>query len=191
MAIRTREEEEAERLLADPEPRARDVVTADNAPVLDRASRWEQLELQRLELPRFVAESLPSHLDPADWRTGFLEVHERDVPYQLLEDLRQLAPQAKLRDLHRPVTEFTVTPEVLEGTAVIGRWKQIAAELSEARAIRRPPPTIGTSLRDVLAEQRRHRALMAEPWQPTLDDDAPRREIRIWPEQSLYVGDDE
>ena len=43
----------------------------------------------------------------------------------------------------------------------------------------------------MLAEQRRHRALMAEPWQPTLDDDAPRREIRIWPEQSLYVGDDE
>ena len=176
-----REQEEADRLAADPEPRAKDVMATEGAPILDAAARWENMRVQTPELPLFVATTMPTRLDPADWGAGFLAVHERELPQQLFADLRELSPQALLRDLHRPVQEFRITPEELEGTRLIGRWTEGAEDVRRAKE-RQPLPLIESSLYDVQAGQRRRRALLDEEWKPLLSDDAPRRDIKLYPD---------
>src|SRR5258708_7893443 len=52
-------------------------------------------------LPRAIG--LRVHVEPEAWGAGYLAVHERELPPELYADLRELSPQALLRDLHRPV----------------------------------------------------------------------------------------
>ena len=177
-----RDQEESDRLQADPEPRAREVVAAEGAPVLDGAVRWESMRVQVPDLPLYVALTMPTQLDPADWGAGFLAVHERELPAALFADLRELSPQALLRDLHRPVEEFHVTPAEVEGTRLIGRWTEGAEDLRLAKE-RQVLPLIESSLRDVYADQARHKALLNEEWKPLLADDAPRRAVNLYPDE--------
>ena len=119
-----------------------------------------------------------THLDPADWRAGYLEVREREIPFELQEDLHQLMPQALLRDLYRPAYEERwVARELIEGT---GDRAGLGA-LAEARRARvRPPlPRIEPAVRAVREHQAWRRALYAERWQPVLADDEPRRPVPI------------
>src|SRR5262245_8848725 len=55
----------------------------------------EPRDLSRLRAPRM-------HLDPEAWKTGFVRVEERELPPELYRDLKELTPQALLRDLYRP-----------------------------------------------------------------------------------------
>ena len=117
-----------------------------------------------------------THLDPVEWRTGFLQVRERELPSELHEDLRQQMPQALLRDLYRPVYEERwVERELLEGTADRGGF----GEMDKARAARQRPelPRIEPAVRTMRAYQIWRRALLAERWQPLLRDDEPRRSV--------------
>ena len=114
------------------------------------------------------------HLEPADWRTGFLRAdREREIPFELTEDLRQTMPQALLRDLYRPVREERwVERELVEGS---GRADGVAV-MQEVREARRPPPLVrvGSVLRAVREHQAWRRALVSEPWRPAKRDDEPR-----------------
>ncbi|MDB4966785.1 MAG: hypothetical protein JWN44_2474 [Myxococcales bacterium] len=117
-----------------------------------------------------------THLDPAEWRTGFLQVRERDIAVELNEDMKQLSPQALLRDLYRPVHEERwVAREPLEGTGDRGGFE----EMQKVRAARQRPelPRIEPAGRTVRALQVWRRALLAERWEPTLRDDEPRRPV--------------
>jgi hypothetical protein len=150
-----------------------------DATLIERCERHER-RAQRREpraLPRrWKAPEL--HLDPARWGTGFLAVREREIPWQLSDDLKQLSPQALLRDLHRPVMELRILPrEPVEGT---DRRAALAA-LGELRGLRQKPPlprieSLGLVMR---AYQTFRRNLVEERWEPAMPDDAPRNPVNI------------
>ncbi|HEY2749580.1 MAG TPA: hypothetical protein VGL86_33400 [Polyangia bacterium] len=107
-----------------------------------------------------------THLDPADWRTGFLDARrEREIPPALQADIHENMPQALLRDLYRPVHEERwIAREPIEGTGD----RSGAATMTEARAARRVPalPRIEPGARAVVEYLAWRRALLAERWQP-------------------------
>lgn len=111
------------------------------------------------------------HLEPADWRAGFLRVdRERDLPPELQDDLRQNLPQALLRDLYRPVHEERwIEREIVEGTGDRGG---VAAMQAVRDARKLPPlPRVEPLTRAVREYQNWRRALVAERWQPAVPDD--------------------
>jgi hypothetical protein len=169
------------------EPRARAVLAEPGARFIDPCRRWEETAHLVIGLPRYVREEMPLHLDPTEWRTGFLAVHERELPPELYADLRENTPQAYLRDLHRVVKPFSATLEPVEGSRVVGGW---AEALDEARAarVREPLPVVEPTTGAVREEQQRRRALLAERWQPAIPDDAERRKVTLYPD---FSGEDE
>ena len=110
------------------------------------------------------------HVEPADWRAGFLRVEdEREIPMQLQNDLRQNTPQALLRDLYRPVHEKRwVEREEIEGTGDRGGF----AAMQTARDARKTPelPRVESLGRAVREYQAWRRGLLAERWQPFRPD---------------------
>jgi hypothetical protein len=110
------------------------------------------------------------HVEPADWRAGFLRVEdEREIPMELQNDLRQNMPQALLRDLYRPVHEERwVERELIEGTGDRGGH----AAMQLAREARETPdlPRIEPAVRAVLEYRAWRRQLLAERWQPFRPD---------------------
>ena len=167
----------------DSEPRAIDVARQEGAPLLDPCSRWEREQRAVPSLPMWVQATMPSHLEPEAWGAGFLAVHEREIPMQLQADLRENVPQASLRDLFRPVRQFQVTPEVVEGTETIGRWKAAAAEVKEAQR-RDARPVVVPATEWVREAQAVRRGIVDGDWKAHLADDAPRRHPQ------LYLGDE-
>jgi hypothetical protein len=145
--------------------------------LVDRCERHVRRAERRGPRPLPVRIQPPElHLDPAQWGVGFLAVHERTIPWQLSEDLRQLSPQALLRDLHRPEMELRwVSREPIEGT---DRRAAVGA-LTELRALRQKPelPRIESLTRVMRAYQTFRRHLVDERWEPALPDDAPRRPV--------------
>lgn len=121
---------------------------------------------QRLTRDWSMAERAPpprSHLEPADWRTGFLRAdREREIPYQLNNDLHENMPQALLRDLYRPVHES----RWVERAIVEGSERGSPNAMREVRQARTLPelPRVESGLRAVLEHQSWRRALMAAPW---------------------------
>jgi hypothetical protein len=169
----------------DPEPLAGELLTQPDPPQFSLASvgeKWERSSpVHEVGLRTFVRESMPNTVERADFGLR-VEVREYEIHPFLIRDLKDLTPQAILRDLHRPVIEFYVTPELREGTEVIG---QINVEFDKLRAARNrdPRPTIEPTVTAVAEEQRRRRDLMAERWEPLLADDAPRRNVTIYPSE--------
>jgi len=134
-----------------------------------RVAREHDLPI-RLREPR-------THLDPAEWRAGYLAVHERELPPQLLEDLKQLSPQALLRDLYRPVWKpEPVVLELQEELRLDFGARRASAEARSARS-REPLPRVEPGAAVMVEEQARRRQVLAEPWQAQLPDDAPRKPI--------------
>ena len=110
------------------------------------------------------------HVEPADWRAGYLAVgEEREIPIQLQNDLRENMPQALLRDLYRPVHEERwVQREIVEGTGDRGGFEA----MREARAARKTPelPRVDPAVRTVIEYARWRRQLVADRWQPFVPD---------------------
>lgn len=126
------------------------------------------------------------HVEPADWGAGFLAVRERDLPSQLYSDLKQLTPQASLRDLYRPVRASVWH----EREPMVPDWDPAGRRaFAEARAAQaRPPvPKLAPIASEVAAEQTRRRAFLREPWQPLLSDEEPRRSVEVVREPGLLV----
>ncbi len=162
------------------EPLARDLLAdADAFPIAATTARWETPLLHTFALPRYVRPTMPVTI--AEHSARPIEVHERELPSQLYADLRELAPQALLRDLYRPVQSFYVQPEVREGTEALGLLHE---ELERVRAARRrePLPVIEPSVAAVIESQATHRALVDPPWKPLLADDAERTKIQLYPD---------
>ena len=126
----------------------------------------------------------PYHLDPAAWGAGYLEVTEGGPPPDLREAMREMTPQAHLRDLFRP--EYSQAPVSLELTDIpLDPGGRIAYEEVRAALKREPVPVLTRSI-ELLAEARAAwRAFLDEPWQPHLSDEAPRREVFVAIEPSI------
>jgi hypothetical protein len=106
-----------------------------------------------------------THLDPAQWGTGFVRVEgEYQIPTQLQTDLHEVMPQALLRDLYRPVHEPRwIERELVEGTG--DRGPATAMRLVRAARTRPELPRIEPAMRTVRAFQTWRRAFLAERWQ--------------------------
>jgi hypothetical protein len=136
--------------------------------------------VRELSLPLYTAQrQLKLHLEPSDWGAGYLAVRDRELPDQLLSDLHDLSPQAILRDLYRPVrAEVPIILERHEGTSPHRSAKEAIAEAKIAR-VRQEVPRIEPLSQLVKEEQERRRAMLDEPWQPAMPDDAPRRPVVV------------
>lgn len=141
-------------------------------PVARVADRWERPMIHERALPVFIRDRLPSTIELERWTHGF-EVHERELPPEIYADLRELTPQALLRDLDRPETTFFVEMELREGTQVRGLLDEQLAFVRAARTLD-PRPVVEPSVRAVAAERERRRAFANEPWQPIRPDTADR-----------------
>ncbi len=140
------------------------------------ASHWIMNRMERFRRiqPRHVAQRLSHapeprlHLDPAEWRTGFLNVRDYDPPQELLNDLREVAPQALLRDLFRPESEYANSWERQEPRDIAGiegmRW-------ARASRVRDPLPHISSGLTVVRQMQEHRRRFLQERWKPITPDD--------------------
>ncbi len=168
--------------MSDDEPRAGEVLArlADHALIDELDRRLHQKLVHDFDVaePREVK----LHVEPRDWRTGFLSNERRereDLPPEMFADLRELTPQAKLRDLYRPIMESRwIDREPRFEPIAPGRW------LDEARAAQRrePLPRVAPLVREVVAEQRRHRQLLDERWEAAKRDDEPRTAIKFYPD---------
>lgn len=155
--------------------------------LLAAIERRTQRELARRHEPTVRPREPSLHVDPAAWGAGYLvEPRERDVPPELLGDLRELSPQALLRDLHRPVRPETFVEREPLAENVDPGGRQAYADAKAAIALAREPlPVIVPTVRLVAEEQARRRAWLAETWQPHLRDDEPRPEVIVKREPSL------
>lgn len=153
----------------------RAVVDARMIDACERHGRGADRLRREPSLPTFVR-APRLHVSPADWGAGYLAVREREIPFELQQDLNQLMPQALLRDLYRPVHEVGwIERTPLEGAADRGARSAMA----EARAARRRPERVHVEpgTRTVRAYQIWRRELYAERWQPLLSDDEPRAPV--------------
>lgn len=166
----------------DDDPRAWEVVSASaRVPGWDPSRRWERPDTPPPEVRAFV-ENLPLRLDPdhweAQWRPLDFTVREYEAPPQLIADLGECVPQAFLRDLHRPVAIYGALFEPSE--SFTGGWREPLREAREAMQVRAPLRPIEPTVQAMAADQARRGAFFAEPWQPLLDDDAPRRRVQLY-----------
>jgi hypothetical protein len=148
-------------------------------PLLDAvAARWDGRSLvQDIGLPPIVELNVKLTVDLDQWRTGFLAVREFDPPPHLISMIREVAPQALLRDLHRPVLEFYFAPEVREGSyrpPLTEAYRTI-----RAAQVREPRPEIEPITRVVREQQERRRKFLAEQWRPIKSDDVARDRIQL------------
>jgi hypothetical protein len=113
-------------------------------------------------------------LERSGWRARCdFEIAEREIPFELTQDLSERCPQAKLRDLFRPVMNvgWHEREQLVEPTDVAGA--NAIADAKAAQVMPRLPPF--ESLTKVFREQQtRRRDWLAERWLPHRPDDAPR-----------------
>ncbi len=169
----------------DDEPRAGALAASGKGafPITKLVTRWETNQpLSQREVPVFFRPSLQINIDPDRWARS-LEIHSRELPQELFNDLRERTPQALLRDLHRPVMQFFVEPQLIEGTEVIGQLNREFEKLVQARK-RDPRPSIEPSVNVFIEEQRRRRTFMAKRWEPILADDVDRKNVKVWQDQA-------
>ncbi len=129
------------------------------------------------ELPRAIRDMTTRFDDPLrQWRAGFLAVTDFEIPYELARDLKECVPQAILRDIYRPTTNFEYQMERQD----IEPDRTGATALKEGKAAlqREPLPSIETGVSAVVREQRRRRRFVSRTWQPMIADDQPRQYAR-------------
>jgi hypothetical protein len=149
-----------------------------DARALAQIGRWEQPFLRERPAPPLVVDQDPPlHVEAESWLRRSLDVHERHVGGEIMNDLRQCVPQALLRDIHRPVRPegrpFPERPPPRDPAGI--------AALAEARAAQRfqRAEMIPLSVGAVRDEQARRRAWLAERWQPYYRDDEEHPPVQV------------
>jgi hypothetical protein len=170
-------------------PRAKDAVhyIADKRITgrIERMGDDAAALLQEVNLPTW-ARDLPFHLEPSDWRAGYLSVHDYDLAPELHGDLKRCAPQALLRDLFRPEYNHHVWYD--REPLVTIDWGGTQA-LRDAMAAKKldPLPRLEPILREVQRRRDEWSRVMTERWKPILDDSEPRKEVLTFHERSLNI----
>jgi hypothetical protein len=132
--------------------------------------------------PLWVGE-LPYHMEPSDWRAGYLKVRELDPTDYWLTEMHEVSPQALLRDLYRPERE-TFWCE-LERHPPHDRGG--VAGLAEAREAQKrdPIPLVKPLVPEVIGHRDDWRRFMRERWKPILDDEQPRKYVYVHRDPSI------
>ncbi len=132
----------------------------DRTPLADRCARWEQ---QAAGLAARNGRELIRGIHPP--------TRERPVPDDLPSALNEVAPQALLRDLHRPVTQFAIS----EYDRVETGWDRGGrAGMHEVKRLARahyqvPIETILRTTADIQQDLTELRDILARKW-----EDAPK-----------------
>lgn len=171
--------DEGERIGLDTDelPRAKDAChyIADRR-LLGRIERMRVRSVNMVRDPSLPIRlgTLPFHMEPSDWRAGYLDDHEYDLPPELYGDMKRVAPQALLRDLFRPGPP----PLQYQDREVLWTHDWAGAEaFKEVRAARKRDPL--PRVDPLVPELQRHAAawqrVVSERWKPILDDSEPRK----------------
>ena len=133
--------------------------------------------------PTMLREPIKTRFDPAtdldSWRRLNLTPSEYNISPDVASALSQSTPQWFLRDLDRPKEMPPVMLEIREGTQLLGLWEEGMREAEEARVLV-DRPKIVSAVEMIADEIARSKAFFAEPWQPLLPDEAPRRSVVIY-----------
>ncbi len=147
-------------ILAVRERRARAIAAVD--PAMVEAHRLRTTRCDRLIMfkPNLEVRVDPSIMQFDDTRLprGTAEPREFEISEELADNMRECAPQALLRDLHRPETTFEAVLEIVD----FERERRVdhAALIAETLAMRFTPPNEplpSRSVRPLLAAARRDR----------------------------------
>ncbi len=147
----------------------RKAMAAVDAAFLARLESWTGGYDEFVNLPEPMSLPIENGLEQFDlaaWRLNFLEVREWEVDEDLYEALRERAPQAVLRDLHRPVETW---PLSLEPT-------DLGVDIAGAKASRDIRDVLSQRYSDVMSQFRsasllaqQHldalRGRLREPWE--------------------------
>ena len=149
-------------------------------PLMDAVTRrWEGPSLvQQVELPPIVELKVKINIEVEKWGVGFLSVQERMTPPDLTSALREVAPQALLRDLHRPTQQFVFSAEVKEGMyrpPLTEAYREIRAAQH-----REPLPSIEPLGVVVQEAQVARRLFLAERWLPHKPDSEARAALEVF-----------
>ena len=163
------------------EPRAHQNLEAvANPRLLDQIERWDRSARPFEVKIRTYFREPRLLLERGGWRyKGHFEITEREFSGELTHDLMQRMPQAKLRDLFRPVMElgWHERESLVDPPDTAGLRAMADAKAAQQR---QPVETLASLLAVVKQEQAKRRAWLAERWQPFLKDDEPRRELVPW-----------
>lgn len=77
------------------------------------------------EPPELAIETSIARFDIEAWRLNFLEIREWEIDEYLHDEMRERTPQALLRDLHRPVTEWPLALEPVDLGVDVGGLKAL------------------------------------------------------------------
>jgi hypothetical protein len=148
--------------------------------VLSRIARLERDSKEMVRDPQLPirAGTLPFHLEPEDWRAGYLRVREYELPGELFADLAQNAPQALLRDLYRPEYEAFVWHE-RETQVVIDYAGTRALRAAREAQVRDPLPTVEPLVHEVMQHAADWRQVVRTPWKPILADSEKRKRVMV------------
>jgi hypothetical protein len=144
---------------------------------LDKLERTAATMLQPISLPTFVREE-KVHVEPEDWRAGYLSVHDYWISDELTFSLRQNVPQALLRDLYRPLRESFVWYDREVQVSLDFAGTQALREANAARKIE-PLPVVEPVLRAVHENQAVRRWLTLERWLPHHPDEADHPKVSV------------
>jgi hypothetical protein len=150
--------------------------------ILGRLEARARAVLRNFDVP-IRAREPRLHVEPSDWRAGFLRVGERWIPDALLFDLKVLTPQALLRDLYRPIRAL----QWYEREPIVEFDRAGMQGFAEARAAQKlpPRPVIEPLVQVVIEHRRLQRELVQQRWQPFMPDSEPRKSVGVFHEPSL------
>ena len=153
--------------------------------LLARLDRYEQKLPSRDYRIGSPARPIRTHLDPADWRAGFLAVRDGGRPDEIASCMYEQAPQALLRDLFRPVFELQPIDwrfrDSYGARAAAESYRELKTILHRRESVPRIEPSLA-----IWSRQRLNwLARMNVPWKPHRPDDAPRQYTSLIP---YYTG---
>lgn len=114
------------------------------------------------------------HITPESWGLRPIEFQDRMIwNSELMGDLKQLAPQALLRDLFRPVRDGMRYPQ--QPTDIPTPQALLAERMPAVEIMKREPlPEVCSSVIAMDESEQHRRFLYEEQWQPPKDDSEPR-----------------
>ncbi len=149
--------ERRERAIAAVDPRMLDEMAA-------RAQRLATPRHERPEVVLHVREDMPiADLDAIERGHRIAEPREVELPVEMQDDLKTCAPQALLRDLHRPELEFEKTFEIVDMAAdqkmdivaLVDEAMRTAWRLTGEDVARSPKAEATAAIAEIRAERRR------------------------------------
>ena len=180
-------DEESIGLDTDELPRARDACSyiADSR-LLKRLAVNEHNAggLLRQHPFRTYVGTLPFHLEPSDWRAGYLKIRELDPSQYWLIEMGEVSPQALLRDLYRPIRESFVWYEREVQVALDRGGAEAMAEARTARK-REPLPVVVPLVREMLQHRDHWRGVVRKRWEPIYPDSEPRKKVHVYRDASM------